>query len=138
MPGVIWHVENQIGSLVLWCLFGAGWLIVVLSSFMINHFDLFGTRQVYLHLRKREYTQLQFKTTGFYKFIRHPIMLGWIIAFWATPHMSVGHLVFAIGNTVYILIAIQLEERDLVNFLGEAYENYRRNVSMLLPLKRRR
>ncbi len=138
MPGVIWHVENEIGSIVLWCLFGIGWLIVVLSSFMINHFDLFGTRQVYLHLRKQEYTHLEFKNRGFYKIIRHPIMLGWIIAFWATPHMSVGHLVYAIGTTVYILIAIKFEERDLVNFLGEAYENYRREVSMLLPLRWRR
>lgn len=93
MSGVIWHVENEIGSIVLWCLFGLVWLIVVLSSFMINHFDFFGTRQVYLHLRKKEYTHLEFKITGFYKIIRHPIMLGWIIAFWATPHMSVGHLV---------------------------------------------
>jgi protein-S-isoprenylcysteine O-methyltransferase Ste14 len=137
MTGVIWNVEHPAGRLILWTLFGLGWAIVVLASFMINHFDLLGTRQVYLHLQGKEYTPLPFKATGFYKYIRHPLMLGWITAFWATPNMTVGHLVFAIGTTVYILIAIQIEERDLVKFHGGAYEDYQRQVSMLLPLKKK-
>lgn len=137
MTGVVWSVENPTGRVILWTLFGLGWAIVVLASFMINHFDLLGTRQVYLHLRGKEYTPLPFKATGFYKYMRHPLMLGWITAFWATPNMTVGHLVFAIGTTVYILIAIQIEERDLVKFHGGAYEEYRRQVSMLLPLKKK-
>jgi protein-S-isoprenylcysteine O-methyltransferase Ste14 len=137
MVGVIWNVEHPVGASVLWALFGLGWLVIVIGSFMINHFDLFGTRQVYLHLRGKDYSALEFKTKGFYKYIRHPLMLGWITAFWSTPHMTVGHLVFAIGTTVYILIAIQIEERDLIRFHGEAYENYRRSVSMLLPLKKK-
>ena len=136
MTDVIWQVENPWGALALWGLFGPGWFVLVLASFMINHFDLFGTRQVYLHLRGKEYSPLTFKATGFYKYIRHPLMLGWLLGFWATPHMTVGHLVFAIGTSVYILAAIQIEEKDLIKFHGEAYENYRRQVSMLLPLKK--
>ncbi len=135
MTGVIWNVEHPAGILVLWTLFGLGWAIIVLASFMINHFDLLGTRQVYLHLQGKEYTALPFKATGFYKYIRHPLMLGWITAFWSTPNMTVGHLVFAVGTTVYILIAIQIEEKDLVKFHGEAYEKYWRQVPMLLPYK---
>lgn len=137
MAGVIWNVEHPVGTVILWGLFGLGWLVLVLASFMINHFDLFGSRQVYLYLRGKDYSPLEFKTKGFYKYIRHPLMIGWIIAFWSTPQMTVGHLVFAVGTTVYILIAIQIEERDLVRFHGEAYENYRRKVSMLLPLKKK-
>jgi len=137
MVGVVWNVEHPVGTAIFWGLFGLGWLVLVLASFMINHFDLFGTRQVYLYLRGKDYTILEFKTKGFYKYIRHPLMIGWIIAFWSTPHMTVGHLVFAVGTTVYILIAIQIEERDLVRFHGEAYESYRRKVSMLLPFKKK-
>jgi protein-S-isoprenylcysteine O-methyltransferase Ste14 len=137
MTGVVWSVENPTGRLILWTLFGLGWAIIVLASFMINHFDLLGTRQVYLHLQGKEYTPLPFQATGFYKYIRHPLMLGWITAFWSTPNMTVGHLVFAIGTTVYILIAIQIEERDLVKFHGGAYQDYQRQVSMLLPLKKK-
>jgi len=137
MVGVVWRVENTVGALILWSLFGIGWVAIVISSFMVNHFDLFGTRQVYLHLLNREYSPLEFKTRGFYNYVRHPLMVGWIVAFWATPDMTVGHLVFAIGTTVYILIAIQIEERDLVKFHGEAYEGYRRRVSMLVPFKKK-
>ena len=137
MVGVIWNVEHPVGASVLWGLFGIGWVMIVLTSFVINHFDLFGLRQVYLHLRGMEYTPLEFKAKWIYKYIRHPLMLGWIIAFWATPQMSAGHLVFAVGTTIYILIGIQFEERDLVKSHGEDYENYRLKVSMLLPFKKK-
>jgi protein-S-isoprenylcysteine O-methyltransferase Ste14 len=136
MPAEVWNLENTTGALILNIFFWLGWLIVLLSTFMINHFDLFGLRQVYLNLSRKEYTNLDFKTTGFYKYIRHPLMTGFIIAFWATPLMTVGHLVFAIATTAYILIAIQIEERDLMSLHGEKYGRYRSQVSMLLPLKR--
>ena len=129
--GVIWDVRNPTVALILTIVFFAGWAIVLISTFLINHFDLFGLRQVYL---QRKYTYLGFRKPGFYKFVRHPIMLGFIIAFWATPKMTLGHLVFTIATTAYILIAIQLEERDMVSIHGETYEQYRRDVSMLLPL----
>jgi len=128
---VIWNVRNATISLILQVVFFGGWAIVLLSTFFINHFDLFGLRQVYL---QQKYTYLGFRKPGFYKLVRHPIMLGFIIAFWATPKMTLGHLVFAIATTAYILIAIQLEERDMVSIHGETYEEYRRQVSMLLPL----
>ena len=133
MQGVIWDVDWTAGNVALTGLFYLGWGIVLLSTFMINHFDLFGLRQVYLYLRKQECGETPFKTTGLYKCVRHPIMLGFIIAFWATPQMTVGHLVFAIGTTAYTLIGILLEERDLVRILGEDYLDYRRRVGMIIP-----
>jgi len=135
MTDIVWHVENSFGAMILWVLFTAGWLIVLLSTSMINHFDLFGLRQVYLNYRDQDYEHLDFKTVGLYKLVRHPIMLGFIIAFWATPVMTVGHLVFAIATTAYIFIALQFEERDLVNLFGETYKNYQKKVSMVIPLK---
>ena len=129
----VWAVENAAGQILLQCLYFLGWLIVFFGTFMINHFDLFGLRQVYLNLRNREYTDLGFRISGFYKFVRHPIMLGFLIAFWATPVMTVGHLLFAVATTGYILIALQLEERDLANHFGEQYQEYRRKTSMLVP-----
>ena len=137
MTGVVWSVENAVARYVLLALFAAGWLQVLLATFVINHFDLFGLRQVYLHLRGSEYTQLPFKVSAFYKFVRHPLLLGFIIAFWATPRMTVGHLVFAVATTAYILIAIQLEERDLIRF-HEEYADYKRQVPMLVPLPGRK
>ncbi|CAG0960386.1 methanethiol S-methyltransferase [Anaerolineae bacterium] len=130
---VVWSVESAIGQHLLNGLFLVGWLIVFLSTFMINHFELFGLRQVYLNLRRRDQAMLGFRTPFFYRFLRHPIMLGFIIAFWATPTMTVGHLLFAVMTTVYILIAIQLEERDLVGSYGDKYREYRRRTPMLIP-----
>ncbi len=138
LPGRVWNVENPVGAALLSALFWIGWLTVLLSTFLINHFDLFGLRQVYLHQRGMEYTFPQFHKRLLYKVVRHPIMLGFIIAFWATPAMSLGHLLFAFATTAYIVIALQLEERDLVNIHGEAYKQYQREVAMLLPLPKRR
>lgn len=138
MTEVVWGVENAAARYALWALFFLGWATVLVSTFLINHFDLFGLRQVYLYQRGREYSESGFKTRFLYKVVRHPIMLGFIVAFWSTPDMTVGHLVFAAATTAYILIAIQLEERDIVSVHGTAYEEYRRQVSMLLPIPRRR
>lgn len=138
MNGVVWDVENSAGRNVLWALFGAGWAMVLIGTFLINHFDLFGLRQVYLYMQGREYTHLGFRKPFFYKLVRHPIMLGFIVAFWATPRMSAAHLLFSVATTAYILIAIQLEERDLVTYLGTAYEEYRRQVSMILPFPKKK
>jgi protein-S-isoprenylcysteine O-methyltransferase Ste14 len=134
LPKVLWDVQGAAGTYLLWGLFALGWLIVLLSTFMINHFDLFGLRQVYLNLRNTQYSHLKFTTLGLYKLVRHPIMLGFIIAFWATPRMSVGHLFFAIMTTGYVLIALQLEERDLVTYHGEEYVQYKKQVPMLVPM----
>ena len=132
IPATLWRVEGA-GAAVLWALFALGWLIVLLSTFMINHFDLFGLRQVYLRLTGAAYTNVEFKTVGLYKFIRHPIMAGFLIAFWSTPHMTVGHLLFALATTGYIFIGIFLEERDLSAAHGRAFEDYRRAVPMIVP-----
>jgi protein-S-isoprenylcysteine O-methyltransferase Ste14 len=129
----VWAVENSAGRILLQGLFFLGWLTVFFGTFMINHFDLFGLRQVYLKLRNQEYADLGFRVSGFYKFVRHPIMLGFLIAFWATPVMTAGHLLFTVATTGYIFIALQLEERDLVNHFGDQYQEYRRKTSMLVP-----
>lgn len=137
IPQTIWRVENQIGATVLWGVFILGWLIALLATYMINHFELFGLRQVYLRWRQRTYTSLPFSQFGFYGLVRHPIMLGFILAFWATPHMTLGHLLFSILSTIYILIAVRFfEERDLVANLGMNYTRYQQRVRMLLPLPR--
>jgi methanethiol S-methyltransferase len=138
MTGVVWNIENTFGYYLLWTLFFVGWAMVLVSTFLINHFDLFGLRQVYLYQRGKDYTDLDIKTRFLYKIVRHPIMLGFIIAFWATPYMTVGHMIFAIATTLYILIGIQLEERDLSSIHGTAYEEYRKQVSMLLPIPKKR
>ncbi len=137
MPDVVWSVENPYGRFILLALFAAGWLIVLLSTFMINHFDLFGLRQVYVRAQGAEYSDLGFRTPMFYRIVRHPIMVGFIIAFWATPLMTLGHLLFAVVTTAYILVAIQLEERDLAGFYGDKYEDYKRRVGMLIPQSRK-
>src|SRR5262245_4067817 len=129
----VWHVENEVGRAALWTLFAAGWLMVPLVSLLINHFDLFGTRQVWLQLRRTAYSHLPFRTPGIYKVIRHPFYVGWMVAFWATPTMSLGHLLFAGLMTTYMLAAIPFEERDLVDVFGERYRAYRREVPALVP-----
>ena len=134
MTDLIWNVENGSARNGMWALFALGWGTVLLSTFLINHFDLFGLRQVYLNLRDTRYSELPFRVTFLYKIVRHPIYLGFLIAFWATPTMTVGHLVFALATTAYILIAIQLEERDLIRFHGKDYEEYKKRVSMILPI----
>jgi protein-S-isoprenylcysteine O-methyltransferase Ste14 len=133
IPAAVWDISTPpLRSLVL-ALFALGWLILLLSTFMINHFDLFGLRQVYLRSRGLDYTPLNFTQRAFYKFVRHPIMLGFVIAFWAAPHMSVGHLVFSIATTGYIFVGILLEERDLMKYHGAEYGAYRARVPMLFP-----
>ncbi len=138
MTGSIWNVENGAGSMILATLFWVGWVVVLVSTFIINHFDLFGLRQVYMNLRSKELTPLKFKTSLFYKYVRHPIMTGFIIAFWATPQMSLGHLFFAIMTTGYILVGIYFEEKDLITFHGDTYKEYQNQVSMLIPLPKKR
>jgi protein-S-isoprenylcysteine O-methyltransferase Ste14 len=129
----VWQVQNELGRALLYGLFATGWLMVPVVSLLINHFDLFGIRQVWLHLRRRPYTHLPFATPGIYRYVRHPLYVGWIIAFWATPSMSVGHLLLAASMTVYMLIAIPFEERDLVEVHGEKYRTYREQVPGLIP-----
>lgn len=132
MGGVIWNVTNPAGQVVLYSLFGFGWALVLVATFLINHFDLFGLRQVTLQLMNKPYTDLQFNTPWLYKYVRHPLYVGWFFAFWATPTMTVTHLVFAVATTAYILIAIQLEERNLMEAHPE-YRAYRQQVPMIIP-----
>lgn len=138
MTDMVWDVEHPVGRNVLWALFWVGWILVLISTFLISHFDLFGLRQVYLYMKGKEYTQLGFRTPFLYKMVRHPIMLGFIVAFWATPEMSTGHLLFAVVTTLYILVALQFEERDLVKYHGAEYEAYRQKVSMIIPFWKRK
>jgi protein-S-isoprenylcysteine O-methyltransferase Ste14 len=133
MGGVIWKVTNPDGQLALNALYGLGVLIILAATFLINHFDLFGLRQVWLNLRGVPYTNLAFSTPGLYSIVRHPLYVGWLLMFWAAPVMTVAHLVFALGTTAYILIAIQFEERDLIQF-HEEYAEYRRRVPMIIPI----
>ncbi|HET6568082.1 MAG TPA: isoprenylcysteine carboxylmethyltransferase family protein [Rhodothermales bacterium] len=137
LPDTFWTVENATGRAVLWTLFGIGWGLVLTATFMISHAHLFGMKQVYQHLRRQEAQSPGFKTPGLYRYMRHPIMAGFFIAFWATPDMSMGHLLFALATTGYILIALQLEEHDLVQMFGERYREYRRQVRMFVPLPKR-
>jgi methanethiol S-methyltransferase len=133
LGGVIWSVEDPAGRFVLRSLFAFGWGLVLFSTFLINHFDLFGLRQVWRNLLGQPQGGLTFTTPGPYKIVRHPLYVGWLFAFWMTPVMTAAHLLFSIATTAYILLAIQFEERDLVREHGETYEKYRRSVPMLIP-----
>jgi protein-S-isoprenylcysteine O-methyltransferase Ste14 len=133
LGGVIWSVEDPTGRFVLRSLFAFGWGLVLFSTFLINHFDLFGLRQVWRYLLGQPESGLRFTTPGPYKLVRHPLYVGWLFAFWMTPVMTTAHLLFSIATTAYILLAIRFEERDLVREHGETYEEYRRSVPMLIP-----
>lgn len=135
MTGVIWHIESSIVSMIIMGIFWFGWLIVLLSTFMTNHFDLFGLRQIVINFKGQEYRHLDFRMIGLYRLCRHPLMLGFIIAFWAAPVMTTGHLLFSVATTVYIFIALQFEERDLLKFFGDTYETYQKKVPMVFPYK---
>ena len=136
LGGVVWDVQDPVGRALLLSGFAFGWLLVLVTTFLINHFDLFGLRQVWLHLRGRRYRPLPFKTPGPYRIVRHPLYVGWLFAFWATPTMTVTHLLFAVVTTSYILLAIRLEERDLIAAHPE-YSEYQKRVPMLVPVGRR-
>jgi methanethiol S-methyltransferase len=138
LGGVVWDLESPVARAAAWSVFGFGWGLVLVTTFLINHFDLFGLRQIWFALRNRPYQPLKFVQPGPYKLIRHPLYLGWFCAFWGTPTMTGAHLVFALMTTGYILIAIRLEERDLVAEHGAEYEAYRQRVPMLVPGTARR
>ncbi len=133
MGGVVWQIDSGLGQALMYLLFASGWGLVLLSTFLINHFDLFGLRQVWLQFRGRPYSALPFATPGAYRWVRHPLYTGWLLAFWATPTMTAAHLVFALATTAYILLAIQFEERDLMDAHPE-YRAYRESVPMLFPV----
>ncbi|HET6932174.1 MAG TPA: methyltransferase [Candidatus Acidoferrum sp.] len=132
MGGTVWNFEIGTGRMVLNTMFAAGWLIVLAATFLIDHFDLFGMSQVWAYLRKRAYKAPGFRTPGMYRFVRHPLYVGWLLVFWSAPKMTAAHLVFALATTAYILVAIQLEERDLERMHGQ-YAEYRRRVPMIVP-----
>ena len=137
LPALVWDVQAPLARSSIWALSALGWLIALFSTLLLNHFELFGLRQVYLAARRRDLPASSFRTPWFYKWVRHPLYLGFIIAFFAIPTMTVGHLVFALGMLGYILVAIQLEERDLVREYGPRYLAYRERVRGLVPIPRR-
>ena len=134
IEGIVWQVENPAGKIILISLYFIGWSIPVMASFMINHFELFGLQQVYFYLRNKPEPAPHFTEKSFYKIIRHPIQFGTLIGIWSTPSMSATHLLLSVSLTVYILISLKYEERDLVNTLGEKYRDYQKRVSMIFPL----
>lgn len=133
MGGTVWEVRDPIARGTIYSLFAGGWLLILVATFLINHFDLFGMRQVWLYLKGHPYTPLKFAVPSLYRYVRHPLYVGWLLVFWATPMMTAAHLVFSIATTTYILVAIQFEERDLVKVYGSAYDEYRKQVPMLVP-----
>ena len=133
IAGTAWSVTNPLGEALLWALFALGWGIVLLSTFLLNHFELFGLQQAWLHLRGRQAEPPGLRQPMLYKWIAHPLYAGFFLAFWATPRMSYGHLLLAAGMSAYMLIAIRYEERDLTGFYGEDYTRYRKNVGMIFP-----
>ena len=133
MGGIVWNIQNPAGRLVLTTAFLFGWLVVLSTTFIINHFDLFGLRQIYLSLIGRKYEPISFRVPGPYRLVRHPLYVGWLFAFWSAPTMTAAHLVFAVATTAYILLAIQFEEKDLVSVYGAAYRKYQQEVPMIIP-----
>jgi methanethiol S-methyltransferase len=138
MGPVVWDVKNPTGRLLLQALFWIGWGCVLVSTYLVDHFALFGLKQVYNYLKGRNEAEIPFRSPALYKMVRHPLYLGFIIAFWSTPRMTFGHLFFSIMTTAYIVVAIQFEERDLMRAYGDTYREYRQRVSMLIPFPRRR
>lgn len=136
LPETVWQLTGW-GATAMTVLFWLGWLTVLLSTFMISHFELFGLRQVWLNLRRRSAAPPEFRTPFLYGFVRHPIYMGFILAFWGAAHMTQGHLLFAVATTLYILIAIRLEENDLIGTFGDHYVAYRARVWMLVPMPRK-
>jgi protein-S-isoprenylcysteine O-methyltransferase Ste14 len=136
LGGTVWSVQNQTVAAILYGVFALGFAIVLAATFLINHFDLFGLRQVWLYLRGKQYTHLPFRTPMFYRYVRHPLYFGWLLAFWATPVMTAAHLLFAVMTTAYIIVAIRFEERDLVRVHGDTYVKYREQVPMIIPSAR--
>lgn len=133
MPEIVWSVDATWGVWALWGLFGLGWGLVLIATFMISHAHLFGVKQVYEHMKGDELSHPDFQTPGLYRYVRHPLLLGFLIAFWATPEMTVGHLVFALATTGYTFVGMYLEERDLLARFGETYRAYRERVPMIVP-----
>jgi len=130
---VAWRVEDSAGVALLWSLFGLGWLLALVSTFLINHFQMFGLQQVFARLTQRTLAEAPFKTPLLYRYVRHPLYLGLLLSFWSVPIMTAGRLLFALGFSAYILIGIEFEERDLVRYFGERYRTYREQVGMLIP-----
>lgn len=133
IPAVVWDVAHPGARVALWTLFGVGWAVVFLSTVMIGHMNLFGLAQVWRELRRKRAPEDVFRVPGFYRLVRHPIMTGFLIAFWATPTMTAGHLLFAMATTGYIVVGVWLEERDLVTRFGERYQAYRRRTPAFFP-----
>lgn len=138
MTGVIWQVDTPALRTALWVVYWSGWLIALIATFLIDHFELTGLRQVFAHLRSRPIVYPRFRTPFLYQIVRHPMQLGVMLAFWSTPEMTVGRLVFAVGMTTYIVVGLHFEERDLVRRFGDAYRTYQQQTPMLIPVPVRR